>query len=686
MAVLQNQYIRLEVDEKARLTHLERLKSGRGNVIVTPADGLFRIVMQAGDNWEDVAFPKDQTYEIAVTGNEMLIRVRKLKTKDHTVSVALQMRVRLEEDKLLFDAEIQNNDTVMVNDFFFPVIGRIQTLSGGKPELLWPNCAGQKIPDIGAHVGTMGGWDAERVMSGTYPGLLSMQWMSLIDDTECLYFAGHDNLFHTSVLRVLGSEEHDVTLEMDKLCFVRAGETWQCPPYVVWLYEGDWHAGVREYMQWADTWRKPVAKADWIRNMNGYFLVINKQQYGDELWPYHTLPELYDLAEAHGCDTLGLFGWYHSGHDNQYPDLEVSPTLGGSDTLRENIKAVQARGGHVTLYYQGHLMDTGTRYYQEKGHLLEGRTRWNTPYLEEYSKYHNSEYLKKFSKKLFATVCPSCTEWHDMMAERADWIASFGANGMLYDQIGGMPPYPCFNDSHPHLHGRPSLSYTQGRLRLLRRLHEQAKSHGSEFAFMTEHETDVYSQFLDALHGIAINPGPATGYRRDGDPMLTLASPFPQMFRYCFPETILTLRNPKPFLDPRYVNFAFLFGFRYEMELRYLKDQECIRQDAFKEEKEYACAVAKLRKKYADVLLLGTFRDQDGIENKNPAVQCALFAGETRTAVALINDTPDKQPVQLCFDGMRPVMWETICDSGQKMLETLEPGQAAVVILEKNGQ
>jgi hypothetical protein len=150
MAVLQNEHIRLEVDEYGRLTHLERLSGGHGNIIETPADGLFRIVMKAGDNWEDVAFPRDQKYAVSSEGDTLHIAVEKLVTKDHTVNVHVDMRIRLSGEQVLFDASIENRDTVMVNDFFFPCIGRIKTLSGGKPSLLWPNCAGERLPDIGA--------------------------------------------------------------------------------------------------------------------------------------------------------------------------------------------------------------------------------------------------------------------------------------------------------------------------------------------------------------------------------------------------------------------------------------------------------------------------------------------------------------------------------------------------------
>ena len=40
-----------------------------------------------------------------------------------------------------------------------------------------------------------------------------------------------------------------------------------------------------------------------------------------------------------------------------------------AEKLKEGIRAVHAKGGHVTLYYQGHLMDVGSKFYKEKGFL-----------------------------------------------------------------------------------------------------------------------------------------------------------------------------------------------------------------------------------------------------------------------------------------------------------------------------
>jgi len=95
----------------------------------------------------------------------------------------------------------------------------------------------------------------------------------------------------------------------------------------------------------------------------------------------------------------------------------------------------------------------------------------------------------------------------------------------------------------------------------------------------------------------------------------------------------------------------------------------------------YACAVGELRKKYEDVLLLGVYREQEGMENQNPLVHCALFEGETRSAIALWNDTLELQPVAIHAAGKQIASWETIDGYGKGLPEMLKPGAVMILIL-----
>lgn len=638
--LLQNDKITLSMNERGEIEALSM--AGGRNIIARPT-GLFRAVLHKGDNWECTAVARDQQLRVEADGDTLRLTVDALQTSEGSLPVSIRMQVKLEEDRLRFSAELENHSDAVVDEWIYPRVGVIEDMEGQQPDLLYPFHMGERIADIGAYLQGLTDRTVLHEVTGTYPGYLSMQWMLLEAGKTCLYLTGRDQKLHVTSLRAKGSEQGGVTLEMNKMSFVRPGETWVCPDYIARLYHGNWMESAREYAAWAATWRKHSQPKEWMRRMNGYFLVINKQQYGDEIWPYDTIPELYDHAQAHGFDTLGLFGWYHTGHDNGYPDLEVSPTMGGAEKLKEGIRAVHAKGGHVTLYYQGHLMDVGSRFYKEKGCHLEGKTRWGTSYYEYYDKYCASDYLHFFSKKPFATICPSCAEWHDLMAQRADWVYGFGADGILYDQIGGMPPYPCFDESHRHMENRPSLSHTQGRMKLHQRIRAQVDTH-ENFAYMTEHVTDAHSTYPDCLHGIGSHPDakPADQQKGPGPRLM------PELFRYTFPETMITIRNPKPYVRQRDANYALTYGFKLEMELRFATDRELIRAGEHAEERDYVAKLAALRRRFEDYLLLGTFKGQEGLQEIVPGVKAGLFVrADGKTAAVLWNDTANAQPVRL---------------------------------------
>lgn len=680
IVTVENEWYTVSVDSFGRLTYLERKGSGNGNIIDGEGVCLFRAVFKRGENWEYDQEVTDQKFDITKIESTIHIKTSNL----YQSKVAIDLKICLEGSFLKFDGDISNHDSCTVTDVYYPCIGAIRTLQGGTPSLLWPDSTGQLIEDVAENMAKNNEYGGPILMSGTYPGPLSMQWMSLVDDDEVFYYSGHDDLFHASSLRVLSVEREkgrSVVLETDKMAFVKPQENWHYPECVVSLYQGTWREGADEYAAWTRSWRDPVEKTEWIKDMNGYFLVICKQQYGDEIWKYETIPALYEYAKGFGCDTVGLFGWYDSGHDNQYPDLKVSPSLGGERALKEGIAKVQESGGHVTLYYQGHLIDITSPFYQKLGKEIEGRNIWNTPYYEDYSKFSTSDFLKYFTKKKFSTVCPSCPQWHDLMTEKAKWVASFGSDGILYDQIGGMPAYPCFNEKHPHMNNRPSLSYTQGRLQLLKKIHDQVRSISNNLVFMTEHETDVYSQFPDALHGIGVGPRPRSGNSADSSWIFS-SSNAPYMFKYCFPETILTVRNPNPFISPRYVNYALAYGFRYELEFRYKNEKPILENNECSQWKEYARKIAHLRKKYADMVLRGLYQEKKGIEISNPSIICSLFEGKDRSCIVLWNDTLTTQVFKLSHESKRITSWETVEKEGTGSITELPAESVAILLLD----
>src|SRR5690554_25833 len=106
---IEDNLLKIEIDQSGRIVYMENKTSDMGNIIDRPADGLFKMVCKRGGNWEDVVFPENQNYRITKEGNSIKIELDQIITRDGISEVSLVMNVSLNNGKLTFGADIENN-------------------------------------------------------------------------------------------------------------------------------------------------------------------------------------------------------------------------------------------------------------------------------------------------------------------------------------------------------------------------------------------------------------------------------------------------------------------------------------------------------------------------------------------------------------------------------------------------
>jgi len=674
--VLENDRVRIAWNDNGAVTELvDKVSAPAHNLIARPLPGFWKLVFHRGVSYENVVEPQFQQYRFEKAGDRLKITVDKLRFGEETLDITLAFEVQLNGDETRWTAQVVNRAPVTIVDFFYPQIGGVDSLGDPalRDDLIWPRSGGVRYRNLKAslrlNIDEPVSASQNPRIEDTYPADASMDWFEFTNGKRGIYFGSYDSpRFQTGVLQVMRLYQFGGVFQFSfgKMLFLRQGQTWTSGDYAVSPHGGDWHTGADKYRQWAATWYRLQPRPEWVDKMKGMFLVIMRQQYGDVMWTYRDLPFLYEEARKAGLDTLGLFGWTAFGHDNQYPNYIPDPAMGGEEALREGLAAVAKAGGRTILYINGHMMDANSQFAREHGGDIAAKTIWGNPYYEQYNKSAESSFLRSFSHKLFVPVCPGEPTWQEEMVAVGKRLLSYGSTGVIYDQVGGLSPYPCIQNGR---NAPETEVFSAGRRQFLTGIRANLKPEYPNFGLMIEHFTDVYSQFADVLHGC----GP--GFRFDDQA-------FPQMTRYTFPGVVRTARNPEPRSDRKQANFAMAYGFRFELEVRYRSDMEMIRRQEHTGLRDYNRKISDLRERYRDLLWTGTFLDDRGIENHNLSITATNFEWNGRRAIVIWNNTKETQAIRIDCPGKRFVEAAGVDGPFAKRPESLQPQEIAVLIFE----
>ena len=590
------------------------------------------------------------------------------------------VRVVIEERKtpqgVTYAGTVENNEKgAMLTRFIGPKLPKID-VDPQAASLYIPEGFGRRVNNFPAKGEKPQPWTSAGAFlmleTGLYPSRqFTMPWLALETGGATWYAGVHDvraNPKKAGVRWYRGDKAVDFRFVHP--IFVRAGEKWRLPQTVFEKQEGGWHAAAKRYRAWYDGARPVVRSAvpGWTRDLTGWLLVIMKQQNEELMWPYADIPKLCDVAERNGLNCIGLFGWTVGGHDHLYPDYDADPKMGGAEALKAGIAEAHRRGIRVCIYANGQLQQIGaTKFWGEHGEGLAVRKRDGTPYIQTYHKY------KDIPVYQFALGCLGGKAWYERMFSLAQQAEGFGADAILYDQLGVQTPFECWGAGHGH--PVPAYTHAEERPGFLQHMTAGMHEKNRDFAVFTEGLHDSVLDTIGMFH--ACQPG---SFMRDVSALRAArvssraaSEPFPEIFRYTFPELVTTTRNPTPMTLRSFVNYAAVFGLRHEIEIRYMPDRTYALEGKVPTKEDYGevknlpslaamhaeppavasaymKAVGDFQREHAKYLLRGRFVDNEGVTAANGLVAKRFVATDGTSAVCVWNVT-DK-PVPVAVDGL----------------------------------
>ena len=481
-----------------------------------------------------------------------------------TYDVSLSVHIAREADgSLRFSAVIENRDDVTVNELQLPFVDAFDY--GCEPEKeefyiadgLGARTVNPRQRVSWCHTEYMSADYKSTWMAYTYPPAygsrgMSMPWMGLQLGQHFLYFGEHNPEMRITGFNIGIPPRHDVSALMCQLSHypaVRKGERVETAQSVIALFDGDWRDGSAYYRDWSErTWRLPQVIPEWVHHITGWQRVILKHQYGEIFWKYEDLPRLYEEGKKSGLNALLIFGWWKGRFDNNYPEYEADPALGGEEGLRAAIAEVQRRGGHILLYTNGNLIDVKTKFYREIGQKISHKDIDGNEYREHYQFSNDGTVLRNYGYKSFDTACHRTKEWKENLVRVARLKLSFDPDSIFFDQLGCCAKL-CFDTSHPH--GNRIDEDAMGRyenIRAIRDVTPVGKAIGTEWT------CDRFANLVDYIHGCGVGHN----YTPDA---------FPDIYLHTFPGIPASNRfihDDKPgFRD--HLNYAFVYGMIFDV-------------------------------------------------------------------------------------------------------------------------
>jgi len=531
--------------------------------------------------------------EVSRDGQCLTIRYPRLRAMDGPVALSAAVHVELPADRpeALFTLEITNNSPDRLHEIRFPWVGGWTGLAGPSADQGVCGCVPvgvhPKAPETFAY--NLSGLHRRQFHS--YHGM-QLPFFDLSGGGRGLSYICYQDRPNLGgmVLANLDPEPDGLSLSFSwvHFPFTLPGDAWQSPPVGVGVHQGDWHATADRFRAWLDTWWKAPQPPDRLARSIGHQVIQIRNFDGVPNHRFRDIPQLAEAGLRYGVEDLCVWdpiaGVYLRPDDGDFwEEFDPSQSL---DDLRVALAEAKRAGTNVSVLVNYRLIRANSPLYRKIGEEQVQRTLFGSPISEEWStcSSEHASFRTNYLGRQGVVLCQRSSAFRERALVITRQTLDLGFTSLFIDQA--FDYNPCFAEHHEH---RSPDDTHEAALEWFKVAAEMVRSDDPE-AYVIGESTDVFgAQYLDLTW--------SWGW----------AHVLPQVMRYTLPETLHCWVVDH---QPTVLNRAFVMGFLMAFTTG-MAEQSL---DAYPEFGARVARLAALRKRCAEYLAHGRFRDTLGLE------------------------------------------------------------------------
>ncbi len=439
---------------------------------------------------------------------------------EHNITITTTCEI--ENDQAVFRMHIDNRDSCMVENVFYPYIGDLHRPTGcqrfsfqhgsycGMCEYeiypIFPNCHGTHSVDFPTICPEdyvtppmkPFGLISDNNGNGLYIGVAERRMEAATWHAEYLPGWRDSNSSRTFDGDTFEDKDTYIRFAVGHLPFVAPNMEFDLLPFSMEAYTGSWYNGASCYTKVSKSWNiTPPTIPQWARDPHSWLQIqINSAE--DELrMQFKDLPKVGAECKKYGVKAIQLVGWNHGGQDRGNPYHDPDPRLGTFEELKQTIKEIQEMGVKVVLFAKFNWAETSLPEYWDTYEPLAIKDPYMNHYNHKGYQYMTLSQLTNVSTRRFVPMCFGSDTYLEICKREFQKCLDLNPDGILYDECQHhSPTLCCFDTSHGHRYGASTYTWDE---RLIQEFRKMAGDR--EFIIAGEDLYDFQFNYYDLAYG-----------------------------------------------------------------------------------------------------------------------------------------------------------------------------------------